>query len=91
MKGLTPRQREILDFIEQGIRRGLPPTFREINRRFGFSSTNAANDHLVALEQKGYLVRGPPGSRRTLALAYPLPALRATHTVQWLVPEHQRP
>lgn len=57
-KGLTKRQAEILDFIIHSIRdRGMPPTIAETGREFGISSTNAVNDHLVALEKKGYITR----------------------------------
>lgn len=51
---LSSRQREILDFIRERIENdGLPPTRAEINARFGFSSPNAAQSHLRALEKKG--------------------------------------
>ena len=62
---LTDRQREILDFITQSIRdRGYPPTLREIGLHFGIRSTNGVNDHLRALEKKGYLAaRGPQVAR----------------------------
>jgi len=55
---LTDRQRQALDFISQCLReRGYPPTLREIGRHMGIRSTNGVNDHLKALERKGYLVR----------------------------------
>jgi repressor LexA len=61
---LTDRQREILDFISQSIReRGYPPTLREIGVHFGIKSTNGVNDHLRALEKKGYLQREDLKSR----------------------------
>jgi repressor LexA len=61
---LTDRQREILDFISQSIReRGYPPTLREIGLHFGIKSTNGVNDHLRALEKKGYLQREDLKSR----------------------------
>jgi repressor LexA len=61
---LTDRQREILDFITQSIReRGYPPTLREIGLDFGIRSTNGVNDHLRALEKKGYLQREDLKSR----------------------------
>jgi repressor LexA len=61
---LTDRQREILDFITQSIReRGYPPTLREIGIHFGIKSTNGVNDHLRALEKKGYLQREDLKSR----------------------------
>ena len=52
--GLTPRQREVLDFIVASLRaRGVPPTRAEIAQAFGFRSPNAAEAHLRALERKG--------------------------------------
>jgi repressor LexA len=61
---LTDRQREILDFITDSIRkRGFPPTLREIGSHFGIRSTNGVNDHLRALEKKGFLHREDLKSR----------------------------
>ncbi|MCC7384376.1 MAG: transcriptional repressor LexA [Deltaproteobacteria bacterium] len=58
MQGLTERQREILDFITRRIgEQGYPPTIREIGEHMGIKSTNGVNDHLKALERKGYLKR----------------------------------
>jgi repressor LexA len=61
---LTDRQKEILSFINRSIGdRGYPPTLREIGRQFGIRSTNGVNDHLRALEKKGYLQREDMKSR----------------------------
>jgi repressor LexA len=61
---LTERQREVLDFISGSINRcGYPPTLREIGSHFGIRSTNGVNDHLRALEKKGYLHREDLKSR----------------------------
>ena len=72
-KGLTKRQEEILDFIVERVRdEGFPPTLKEIAERFGLASANAARDHVLALERKGFLKRTGEKSR-ALSLA---PALR---------------
>ena len=64
MVGLTQRQQMVLDFIRQSIvDRGYPPTLREIGARMGIRSTNGVNDHLRALERKGYLTREDMKSR----------------------------
>src|SRR5690349_4740272 len=64
MVGLTQRQQMVLDFIRQSITdRGYPPTLREIGARMGIRSTNGVNDHLRALERKGYLRREDMKSR----------------------------
>jgi repressor LexA len=57
-KGLTKRQETILRFIIESIRDlGYPPTIAEIGEEFGISSTNGVNDHLLALDKKGYIER----------------------------------
>ena len=62
--GLTDRQLEVLRFIATEIEeRGYPPTIREIGEALGIASTNGVNDHLKALEKKGFLVRDPVKSR----------------------------
>lgn len=64
MHKLTDRQRAVLDFISDSIsRRGYPPTLREIGNHLGIRSTNGVNDHLRALERKGYLTREDMKSR----------------------------
>jgi len=64
MQGLTKRQQMVLDFINQSITdRGYPPTLREIGSHMGIRSTNGVNDHLRALERKGYLKREDMKSR----------------------------
>lgn len=64
MKGLTDRQQQILDFITSSIlERGYPPTIREIGAHMGIKSTNGVNDHLKALERKGFLQRDDLKSR----------------------------
>jgi repressor LexA len=61
---LTDRQLEVLRFIATEIEeRGYPPTIREIGEALGIASTNGVNDHLKALEKKGFLVRDPVKSR----------------------------
>jgi repressor LexA len=64
MQGLTKRQEQTLDFIRSSIEdRGYPPTLREIGEHMGIRSTNGVNDHLRALERKGYLTREDMKSR----------------------------
>lgn len=56
MPELTSRQQQIYDFIRRGIEQsGLPPTRAEICEAFGFSSPNAAEQHLRALAAKGVI------------------------------------
>jgi repressor LexA len=64
MNGLTERQLEVLRFIARQIDdAGYPPTIREIGEALDIRSTNGVNDHLKALERKGYLTRDPVKSR----------------------------
>src|SRR3954464_9428820 len=64
MQGLTERQQQVLHYSRQSIHdRGYPPTLREIGAHMGIRSTNGVNDHLRALERKGYLTREDMKSR----------------------------
>jgi repressor LexA len=64
MKGLTERQEEVLRYIAERLQEtGYPPTIREIGNGLGIRSTNGVNDHLKALERKGYLDRSSSKSR----------------------------
>ena len=63
MNLLTPRQRDILDYI-RGFqeRHGYPPSRREVAGHFGIYP-GSVQDHLKALVRKGYLQREPNRSR----------------------------
>lgn len=55
---LTDRQRQVLRFITRFIRcHGFAPSFREIAGHLGVTSVNGVDDHLIALEKKGYIRR----------------------------------
>jgi repressor LexA len=74
---LTERQKLVLDFIGNSIeQRGYPPTLREIGQHLGIRSTNGVNDHLKALEKKGFLKREDLKSRALRPL-YPRSAVAA--------------
>lgn len=61
---LTPRQAEILTLIRECIATtGMPPTRAEIAQALGFSSVNAAVEHLQALAKKGVIELLPGASR----------------------------
>lgn len=63
MKNLTERQREVLDFIAQFTDDNVyPPTVREIGEHFGIS-LRAVQDHIAALQKKGYLSQCQKRSR----------------------------
>ena len=63
MKGITDRQKEVLDFVSAYTEEnGYPPTVREISEHFGIS-IRAIQDHLLALQKKGYLSQAQKRSR----------------------------
>lgn len=70
MEELSPRQRDILDFIvAQVAQTGVVPSYREIGAALGIDSTNAVSDHIKALIRKEYVERvGEPGRPRSLRL-----------------------
>jgi repressor LexA len=71
VKGMTGRQRQVLEFIRSfSERHGVPPAVREIGERFGFTA-RAAFDHLKALERKGMLERRVTGKRASRTLVLP--------------------
>ena len=64
MKGLTSRQEEILNLIKDYLKeKGFPPTRADISKSFGFKSPNAAEQHLRAIEKKGFISILPGASR----------------------------
>ncbi|MGO4328664.1 transcriptional repressor LexA [Cupriavidus sp. 2TAF22] len=64
MATLTPRQQQIFDLIRSTLQHtGFPPTRAEIAAKFGFSSPNAAEEHLRALARKGVIELTPGASR----------------------------
>lgn len=74
MSALTVRQQEILGFIRLHARtHGYWPSIREIQKHFGFNSTNAVAGHLRALQVKGVIDR-VPGQARTFRILSSGPA-----------------
>ncbi|HEY8347313.1 MAG TPA: transcriptional repressor LexA [Symbiobacteriaceae bacterium] len=70
--GLTERQRQVLQFIKDEIRRkGYPPSVREIGEAIGLSSSSTVHGHIARLEQKGYIRRDPTKPRAIEVLDEP--------------------
>ena len=68
-KPLTQRQSDILEYLRAEIEgRGMPPTIREIGQEFGIKSTKGVEDHLAAIERKGY-IRRERGKSRAIEIA----------------------
>lgn len=56
---LTTKQRAVLQFLKDYRREhGMPPSYEEIRREFGFASLNSSRKHLLQLHRKGY-IRSP--------------------------------
>lgn len=61
---ITPKQQEILDYIKEEIlKRGYPPTVREICETVHLKSTSSVHSHLETLEKNGYIRRDPTKPR----------------------------
>jgi repressor LexA len=77
MRGLSPRQRQVLTLLEEGIERdGEAPTLRTLGERLGGVSPAAVHLQLSALARKGYL-RWPRGRPRDIELLQPAEAIPA--------------
>lgn len=61
---LTPKQKEVLDFIRRFIDdHDYAPSYREIGRFLGLSSPATVAEHVEALRQKGWLEKSPAEAR----------------------------
>lgn len=67
---LTDRQQEIYYWIDDYIHEhGYPPTRKEISEGTGMKSPNAAQEHLMSLERKGWIRVAPAIARGITVLA----------------------
>ncbi|MGE5544521.1 MAG: transcriptional repressor LexA [Bacillota bacterium] len=67
---LTARQKEILNYLQQHIKKhGYPPSVREIGQAVGLSSSSTVHVHLTQLEEKGWIRRDPSKPRAIEILA----------------------
>jgi repressor LexA len=61
---MTEIQKKILEFlIEQKVNKGMPPTLAEIAKFFGYKNRATVQQHLQAIEKKGFIKRNPRLSR----------------------------
>ncbi len=61
---ITAKQQEILDYIKDEIlKKGYPPTVREICETVHLKSTSSVHSHLETLEKNGYIRRDPTKPR----------------------------
>ena len=58
MRGLTERQKKILQVISKSVEKnGYPPTYQQLCDILNISSKNAIKKHMDALVKKGYIER----------------------------------
>jgi repressor LexA len=77
--GITPKQKQVLDFIEGfSAEQGYSPSQSEIARKFGFKSLGTVQNYLVRLEREG-LLRKPWNARRGMQIV-------RTHPISESVP-----
>ncbi|MBK7979221.1 MAG: repressor LexA [Ignavibacteriae bacterium] len=62
-KELTKTQQKILEFLAESKTNGFMPTLAEIAKKFGYNNRSTAQQHLNAIEKKGYIKRNSKLSR----------------------------
>lgn len=61
---ISTKQQEILDYIkDQILKRGFPPSVRDICEAVNLKSTSSVHSHLETLEKNGYIRRDPTKPR----------------------------
>jgi repressor LexA len=71
VKGLTKKQREVVNFIQEFISsQNYSPSYREIMAHFGFRSLGSVYKHVSVLKRKGALA-AEKNSARSIALTRP--------------------
>ena len=61
---ISAKQQQILDYIKDEIlKKGYPPTVRDIGEAVNLKSTSSVFSHLAALERKGYIRKDPTKPR----------------------------
>ena len=84
---LTPKRKEILDFIaERQRQRGYPPSVREIGEAVGLASSSTVHAHLGTLQRLGFLRRDPTKPRAIEVLYDPQSGASADRTPVRYVP-----
>jgi len=78
---VTLRQKKVLNFLKSyTLKKGFPPTLREIAFNFGLKGPRAPQKTLTILERKGFIRRVPGGSR-AIEVRDIMPALGKTLSV----------
>jgi repressor LexA len=58
MSELNQKAQMILDYINERLQDGIPPSVREICADLGIKSTSTVHKYLKELEEDGYIIRG---------------------------------
>lgn len=78
--GLTPAQRELLQFIESYITdKGYSPSFAEIAEGIGLKSKAPVHDMVQRLADRGYL-SFTPGKARSIVILHRQPHVSSAHS-----------
>jgi repressor LexA len=75
MARLTPKQQQILDFIQQRQQDGRSTSYQEIADHFRFRSLNSVTEHVRLIRKKGFL-SNEPGRARSFRVLSSLQNLR---------------
>lgn len=67
MSTLQDTYRALVAHIEE---KGMPPTYRELGKRLGLTSTDSVRERLISLERAGWIER-VEGSPRAIRLVKP--------------------
>ena len=63
-RDLTEIQKRILDYLIDQIKgKGMPPTLAEVAHHFGYKNRATVQQHLAAIEKKGFIRKNPKLSR----------------------------
>jgi repressor LexA len=63
-RDLTEIQKKILDYLIDQIKgKGMPPTLAEVAHHFGYKNRATVQQHLAAIEKKGFIRKNPKLSR----------------------------
>lgn len=63
-KELTEIQKDILNFLIDRIKgKGIPPTLADVAKHFGYKNRATVQQHLQAIERKGFIRKNPKLSR----------------------------
>jgi repressor LexA len=82
MKGLSKKQREVLDFVKEFIEtHRYAPSYREISVHFGFSSLGTVYNYMQILRRKGLIDAQPSAARSLFPTEQTPPSIKSNELV----------